>query len=259
MATAYAAPSRWSDPLRAFLERPEFVAVCVIVATWVVLVMSGSVGGSRAGTSSMPGMEGMPMPGSRTGEIKEPMLGQMLGWVQMTVAMMGPSALAGIRHTGLNSLPWRRGRAMSEFTLAYVGVWALFGVAALVAAEIIGGIRSWGGLSVALAAAAVWELLPAKRRFLRRCHRASPLPPKGRSAEMGSLRFGWRSGLACLGSCWCLMLVMVAAPAGHLAWMAALTLLVSAERFLERPGRAVRVGAVSLAAVALGAMAVALL
>jgi predicted metal-binding membrane protein len=257
MSVAYPASIRRPGALQAFFERPEFPALCIIAATWVVLVLSGAVGSHSAGSSSMPGMPGMAMPRSSSGPDNDPIGGQLLGWVQMTVAMMGPSALAGIRHTGLNSLRWRRNRAMSEYAIAYLGVWVIFGVVALVLAHSIGGARSWVGLGVVLVAAAVWELLPAKRRFLRACHRARPLPPKGRAAELGSMRFGLRSGLACLGSCWCVMLVMIAAPAAHLAWMVGLTVLVTSERFLERPRRAVEVGATVLAMAALGALAVA--
>jgi predicted metal-binding membrane protein len=174
----------------------------------------------------------------------------------MTVAMMGPAALAGIRHTGLNSLRWRRGRAMTGFAAAYLAVWAAFGVLALAAAA-LPRVPGPAALAAVLAVAAAWQLSPAKRRCLRACHRSVPLPPRGWRAEWGSLRFGLRNGAACLGSCWCLMLVMVAAPAGQLLWMAGLAGAVTAERLAPRPRAVTRFVAVACAFAALAVLAMA--
>ena len=43
-------------------------------------------------------------------------------------------------------------------------------------------------------------------------------------------RRGFVFGPCCLGTCWCLMLIPLAAPGGQLPWMAGLTILISAER-----------------------------
>lgn len=173
-------------------------------------------------------------------------------WVLMTLAMMGPAALAGVRHTGMNSLSWRRRRAMAEFSVTYLGVWVMFGLLVLGGAASIPGMTGRQALAATLAAAAAWELTPYKWLRLRDCHRSIPLPPSGWSAERGALTFGLRSGLACLGSCWCLMLVMLATPGDHLLWMAALTGLVTAERCLERPRIITRWAAAGLGAAAIG-------
>ena len=72
-----------------------------------------------------------------------------------------------------------------------------------------------------------------------------------RLAELGSLRFGLRNGLSCLGSCWCLMLIMAVAPAYHLLWMFALTVVVTAEKLMERPRYVTRMTATALAITAI--------
>jgi predicted metal-binding membrane protein len=175
----------------------------------------------------------------------------MASWVLMTVVMMGPSALAGVRHTGMNSLCWRRGRAMAEFSAAYLAVWAVFGIVVLGATAAIGSPPGPEALAASLIAAAAWELTPYKQTRLRECHRGIPLPPSGWRAERAALTFGVRNGAACLGSCWCLMLVMVACPGNHIVWTVALTALVTMERIIERPRSITRWAAVGLGVAAI--------
>jgi predicted metal-binding membrane protein len=168
------------------------------------------------------------------------------GWILMCIAMMGPATLAGVRHTGLNSLRWRRGRAMAEFSAAYLGVWTAFGIIALSLNAFLIVNRGLLMFAAILALAGAWQLTPFKRRALRDCHRSVPLPLRGWRAEKGSIRFGLRNGLSCVGSCWCLMLVMVVAPGYYLLWMTVLTGIVTTEKLVQRPRRATRFAANAL-------------
>lgn len=99
-----------------------------------------------------------------------------------------------------------------------------------------------------LIAAVAWQLSPAKRRLLRGCHRTPPAIP----AAGEGLRYGW----CCLGACWCLMLVMVVAPAGQLLWLAALTLVVTAERAVPDSRAVTRDIAAALGVAAAATLAV---
>lgn len=271
-------PVRFSPSERTLhslrLRHPEAVPAAVVVGAWIALVLLGTgvpgVGASRpAGVpaGSMPGMAGMPgmtgMPGMAAAHPGTPWWSQALGglpdWLLMVVAMMGPAALGGLRHTGINTLRWRRRRAMAEYAAAYLAVWAVFGAAVLgVMAVVPARLTGYPTLAVTLGGAAAWQLGILKRRSLRACHRSVPLPARGWPAERGALRFGWRNGLACVGSCWCLMLAMVAAPAGQLLWTAGLAVLVTAERWVERPRRVTRGAAPLLGLAAVGAAAAAL-
>jgi predicted metal-binding membrane protein len=177
-------------------------------------------------------------------------------WVLMTVAMMGPAALADVRYTGLNSLRWRRRRAMAEFSAAYLLVWTAFGLVALAAGEMMPGVPGPASLAAVLATAAAWQLSPFKRRCLRGCHRSLPLPPYGWRADIGALWFGLRNGLYCLGTCWCLMLVMIAAPGGQLPWTAGLAGVITSERRLPRPRGTIRAVAALLGCATVAALAV---
>ncbi len=173
-------------------------------------------------------------------------------WALMVVAMMLPAAIPAVRHVAVKSFRWRRQRAMAEFVAVYVGVWVLFGAVVLT-------LLAWWApalpdtgwlLAVALAVAAAWQLTEAKRRALVRCHRPSPLPPRGWPATVGVARFAARNGAACVSSCWAMMVVMAVATTGELAWMVALTGIVTAEKLTRKPRRATRYAAVFLAAAA---------
>jgi predicted metal-binding membrane protein len=223
--------SRWTN-------RPELGAVAMIAAAWVLLVRDAFFSAHPASHE--------PMTGS--------LFASLSGWTLMVVGMMGPAALAGIRHTAVNSLSWRRRRAMAEFSIGYLLIWIAFGAAGLTATAAIPIGSRWMATGVLLGAAALWQLTPFKRRWLRDCHRSVTLPPSGWRAEAGAIRFGLRNGVACLGSCWCLMLVMTVVPSASLFWTASLTAVVTAEKLLERPRHATRFAAV---AMGVGAAAIA--
>lgn len=257
-ADAALARQRWQDARGFLRHHPEAGAAAVVVMAWAALVVP-AVGGARMGSDwlGLARMTGMGQPGPAALAAWSQAADALPAWVLMTVAMMGPTALAGVRHVGRNSLCWRRRRAMAEFAAAYLLVWAAFGFLAMAAAARVPQSGQVAALGIAAAIAAAWQLTPAKRRALRGCHRSVPLPPRGWRAEAAAARFGLRNGIACLGSCWCMMLVMAVAPAGQLPWTAGLTAIVTAEKLLARPGGVTRAAAVALALAALAAMAAA--
>ena len=237
---------------RWLIRHPETVASILVAVAWLSLVSIELRGAAASGRAGMPGMQGMP--GMDAGPVTAPgssgIANPFAWWVLMSVAMMGPAALAGVRHTGLNSLRWRRGRAMAGFATAYLAVWAVFGAVTLTVVAVVPGAPGTVALAIVLTLAAAWQMTPLKRRWLRDCHRSVPLPPHGWKAELGALRFGFRNGSSCLGSCWCLMLVMAVAPVYHLLWMVALTVVVTAEKLVDRPRYVTRMAAAALAITA---------
>lgn len=257
MATARATlprPSRLGLG-RLALRHPELGAAAVVAAAWVTLVvLAARAGGVLSGTAGMAGMD-MGSPVAPRSAWSSAAAGLPF-WMLMTIAMMGPAALASVGHTGRSSLAWRRRRAMAEFSAAYLAVWAAFGLLAQTAAATVPAVPGPAALAVVLAAATAWQLTPLKRRCLIACHRAMPLPPRGWRAEKGALRFGLRNGLSCLGSCWCLMLIMAVAPGGQLLWTAGLTGVVTAERLARQPRHATRAAAAALAFAAVATLAV---
>jgi len=173
-------------------------------------------------------------------------------WALMTTAMMVPSTLPTVRHVALNSLWWRRHRAMAEFLVGFLAVWIAFGV--LVLGPLASSEKTASGwvLGVALGLAAAWQLTPLKQRALRACHRPRPLRARGWRASLGTARFGGRDGAACVVSCWAMMLPAGLAGSTALLWMGGVTAVVAAEKMSEKPRRASRRVAALLAAAAIG-------
>ena len=233
----------------AFLSgHPELVAVAAVLAAWVLLLVFAA---RAAGGGTSAAMPGMPMPATSGGPWAAA-LTALPSWLLMTVAMMGPAAVAKFRD--LVRAGTASPRAMAAFSVAYLAVWAAFGLLAEAAATAIHGLPSPRALALVLLAATAWQLTPLKHRVLFACRGegaaaaepsaapANAAPAAGRCASHQpaavamALRSGLVFGLCCLGTCWCLMLIPLAAPGGQLPWMAGLTILISAER-LASAGR----------------------
>jgi predicted metal-binding membrane protein len=158
------------------------------------------------------------------------------GWMLMLVAMMAPALILPLHQLRIRSLARRRARTVALFVAAYAAIWVAAGAGLMLMALVIAALAPQP-LVAALAAiggALLWQCSPIKQRCLNRCHAQPELAAFGRAADVDALRFGARHGLWCVGSCWALMLVPVLLPRGHLVAMAAVTVLVCAER-LERP------------------------
>jgi predicted metal-binding membrane protein len=174
-------------------------------------------------------------------------------WTLMSVAMMMPIALPAVRHTGLNSVRTRRQRAMLLYTAVYLAIWVGFGFFALGGEHLARQTLGLDGrvlLVATLALAAVWQLARPKRRALNTCRRTVPLPPVGRKADFGCIRFALTHGWRCMTSCWALMLLMAIVGHVNLLWMVALTALISVEELTLLGRRLRRPSAAALAATA---------
>jgi predicted metal-binding membrane protein len=284
------AKRRWSMALRSSWRRPTVGVEIAVAVAWITLVVltfafhrtspnSATITPSKASSvglshwalicvvsaihhygGGMSAMLGMPSPtGAATfaASVRAGVAG-LLMWTVMCVAMMLPAMIPAVRYVAVNSLRWRRRRAILEFVGLYLGIWIAFGAIALTAYAWWAPAQPDIALSVVLAVAAVWQLTKTKRRALLRCHQTSPLPPRGWKAEAGVARFALRNGGACLVSCWALMLIMVAATSGGLVWMMVLAGIVSAERLTRKPRRPTRYAAALLGAAAVGAAVVAI-
>jgi predicted metal-binding membrane protein len=163
------------------------------------------------------------------------------GWTVMMAAMMLPSALpmialyAATQRTAPSTIA--RVAAVALFTLVYLGLWALTGIpiyAGSVALEHFSGVIPYG-VALALVAAGVFQLTPLKQICLRQCR--GPLGfllSHWRPGWQGSVAMGWAHAVYCLGCCWALMVVLVAAGAMGLPWVLTIAAVVAAEKLLPR-------------------------
>lgn len=226
-------------------RHPELGAAVAVLGAWVALAVLASRGGQQAGMDMGTGQAASAWPAA---------VAALPSWLLMTVAMMGPAALARFRYVGRGAA--RPAPAMVGFAVSYLAVWAAFGLLARAAAAAAGGVPGPEALALVLIAALAWQLSPVRRSLLRGCHRSLRPHREGSLSCAAAVAHGARYGLCCLGTCWCLMLVMVAAPAGELAWLAGLTVLITAERVFGEPGAATRAAAAAIAVAATATLAV---
>jgi predicted metal-binding membrane protein len=100
-----------------------------------------------------------------------------------------------------------------------------------------------------LAAAGLYQLTPLKRACLAQCR--SPLAfvmTSWRDGAVGAVRMGLRHGLYCLGCCWFLFAILFPLGMMNIAVLAAITLLIFAEKSLPWGDRLTWVAAAVLAA-----------
>jgi predicted metal-binding membrane protein len=94
-----------------------------------------------------------------------------------------------------------------------------------------------GGWLVAgfLIAAGIYQLSPLKDSCLANCRApAAVLTHYHRPGHWGAWRMGLIHGAYCVGCCWMLMVLLFVGGVMNLAWIAALTLLVAAEKLLPK-------------------------
>lgn len=184
-------------------------------------------------------------------------------WGVMMAAMMLPSAAPMIllyRGASRRGVEAGEGAIPAEaFALTYVIAWLLTGVpvyAASVAVEQLSARSTAVAAAVpyaiagSLLAAGAYQLSSAKRACLRECE--SPvnfLLRRWKSGYTATLRLAAAHAAYCIGCCWALMAILVAAGAMSLPWVLAIALVVFAEKVLPAGGRTARVVGVLLIVV----------
>jgi len=251
----------WWRPDSSLGRARRNLLVCLLVLTcgaWALTLyyahdMGAPVGAAMSGSMSADGMDGMDsMAGMAMGGMSAAgwsFSGAVVFvaiWTVMMAAMMLPAAAPMIMIFA--SAQARRGQAALVptwiFTGGYLLVWLAAGVIVYVTVEVVtdtashlGAIErgAWAplALGIILIMAGVYQFTPIKRVCLRHCR--SPfafVAMHWRDGRLGAVQMGVLHGIFCLGCCWALFAVLVAAGAMSLAWMLALTLVVFAEKVL---------------------------
>jgi predicted metal-binding membrane protein len=165
-------------------------------------------------------------------------------WAVMMAAMMLPSALPMVQ--AFVALCRRNGqRARSRpFVGGYFLVWLVFSIVATAAQWLLQAIGWVNPMIVSTSAmlsgalllvAGTYQFSPLKRMCLARCRTPMGfLVGEWRDGRFGGFAMGWRHGLFCLGCCWALMALLFVGGVMNLAWIAALSLAVAAEKMAPR-------------------------
>lgn len=219
-------------------EEPVPVRDRVTVLTSIVLLLVAAAAWVSVVRESLRGddmMMTMPMPAT-----VDDGLAFAVSWGIMMAAMMLPSALPMIALYGAiqrGAAPVAaRGVPVAGFTAVYLLLWAATGIPVYLAHTflmMLTGSAFAYGVALILLAAGAFQLSPLKQVCLRACR--SPLGfllGHWRAGRRGSLALGWSHAVYCLGCCWALMLVLVAAGAMGLRWVLLITAVVAAEKLL---------------------------
>lgn len=179
----------------------------------------------------------------------------LVGWVAMMAAMMFPAIAPVVR---LYSRAATRGTVapVPVFVAGYLLVWSAIGAPAYLVWRVLDEPLARGDASAGrfagavLLVAAVYQLTPLKQTCLRHCR--SPMSVFTHAAgdparPTVAARIGALHGAYCLGCCWALMAILVAMGTMHLAWMAALSVVIFVEKIAPR-GEAFAAAAAALAA-----------
>jgi predicted metal-binding membrane protein len=219
------------------LARRSRAVTIAALALLTLLAWAWLLQGAGMHSADMP-MDGMAMPW----DANRFLLVASMWWVMM-IAMMLPSAAPVImlfarvhRHSG-DSPP------TAPFLAGYLAVWLGF---ALLAALLQGLLEQRGIVSASamalpdgwpaaglLFAAGLYQLTSLKDACLASCRTPSEfLTSHYRPGPSGAWRMGLIHGAYCVGCCWLLMALLFVGGVMNLAWIAALTLLVAAEKLL---------------------------
>jgi predicted metal-binding membrane protein len=164
----------------------------------------------------------------------------LAAWTVMMVAMMLPSSAPMFLLYRLSVSDGARGELRTlAFGAGYLLVWTLVGATVLLAGLVLDAVLDPGlrpfGVAAVLAAAGAYQFTPLKATCLLACQTpADFLVRHWHGGALGPLRLGIDHGLYCLGCCWALMAVLVAAGGMGLAWVALIALIVLVEKLAPR-------------------------
>ena len=230
------------------------------------------------GHDLMPGMQGMDMPmdmpgmdmgassaaGASWGGVQWALMIAM--WWIMMIAMMTPSAAPAIliyarvhRHALAGGQVQNKLAPTGAFAAGYLLAWLGFSAAAaalhwileytgLVSAMMMGSNSRTFSAAV-LITAGLYQLSPLKNVCLSFCRApASFLSRHWRPHRLGALRLGALHGAHCVGCCWMLMVLLFVGGVMNVIWIAALAMLVLAEKVLPAGPWVGRVAGIALIA-----------
>jgi predicted metal-binding membrane protein len=163
-------------------------------------------------------------------------------WVAMTLAMMLPTAAPMVlTYAEIADTAAHKGEPAASplsLTAGYAAVWIGFAAVATALQFALtqfalldaGRANTWLAGAIFLAAG-LYQFSKLKHACLTQCQRPFPFFFANWTAEpRGVFLLGLRQGLSCLGCCWAMMLVMFAAGAMSVIWMAALGVLMTVEK-----------------------------
>jgi predicted metal-binding membrane protein len=226
--------------------KPVLAALACIVAVSWIYILSGA------------GMPTMDMGGGKVMLMLPPSWSigyaaiTFAMWSIMMIAMMLPSAAQVILRVASGAQGFSNA---ALFTVGYLIVWTIFSAVATTAQWAFDStrvlsdamaIRSEVAAGLIVVAAGLYQLTPLKRNCLRRCCSSKSLLGDDQNRSPSAVRAGLSYGVSCLGCCWALMCLLFVVGVMNIFWIAAIAVLVLAEKTLPWGLRLARIAAVGL-------------
>jgi predicted metal-binding membrane protein len=243
-----------SQAMRAFfpLARARILILgsllVLAAAAWTALVWQSSITGMDQVDNMLTMDMGVPL--------------FLAVWVAMMVAMMFPTAAPMIlTFAHVQQRKQRNGKPFVPtwvFVSSYLAIWTAFGAlayaAALGATElaensmwVMDNAAGIGGAVLVLAG--LYQLSPLKDICLSKCR--APMAfvlTSWRDGHGGALRMGLEHGVYCLGCCWLFFVIVFPLGMMNVAVLAAIVVLIFAEKSLPFGHRATQLAAAGLVA-----------
>ncbi|WP_228690671.1 DUF2182 domain-containing protein [Lunatimonas sp.] len=168
--------------------------------------------------------------------VDDPMIGMMIGWILMVLAMMLPKLIGAVEYIYQRSLKRRQLDLSVLFVLGYAMVWTVVGYLMnmlILALKEVMPQAYMPALLIGLIAL-IWQASPIKQHFLNLGHAHRPLNAFGYKASLDAWLFGTTHGMYCVGSGWALMLFPMLLTEGHQVAMLFVAVIMISEH-MEHP------------------------
>jgi predicted metal-binding membrane protein len=166
-------------------------------------------------------------------------------WAAMSLAMMLPAAAPMLSvYIDISDAAAARGMAIASpafLACGYASVWLFFSLAA---AALQGGLPAFAGVpltspvlaAVLLIVAGLYQFSSVKQACLSKCRRPMTyFMAHWTGSRPGVFRMGMTQGVLCLGCCWALMALCLAAGFMNILWMALLAGAMVVEKIIPQP------------------------
>lgn len=150
-------------------------------------------------------------------------------WLIMVIAMMTPLLAQASRSVAERTLRRHAPFAVLVLHGGYLMAWGAAGIILLNFAAVLQSASGPGTPLILAAATLVWHSSEARSRLMAVCHRRPALHGLGWTTLTGCFLGGVRIGLACVGVCWAMMLLVMTMH-DHFGPMVVVGGLVLAER-----------------------------
>jgi predicted metal-binding membrane protein len=240
-------------PIEAVLRRDRAIVVAALVILTVLawayvwwLAIDMEMGGvDMSGFRMIPAGMGLMMTASAPWSAME-FAFVLVMWAVMMIGMMTPSATPMILlYARVGRQAARQGKplaASAYFAAGYLVAWIGFALAASLAqwglerSALLGSMMEgasdvFGG--AVLIGAGLYQWTPLKDACLRQCQAPWLFIQRHggfRREPRGALALGLRHGAYCIGCCWALMALLFVGGVMNVLWIAAIALLVLAEK-----------------------------